>query len=478
MEGLLGTLCDFGLAGALRPVDTEVEVEAQVLETVDLVVKLRVADETVGGGPVFLLVEGGDRVGRSHGVDVAVGISPDAVAVQAAFGVVQINRLGRVIAESLTDGALVGVPVLGEGVLAVEVDAEVLVEEGRGEGHGGRSAVHLGALQGTLLHREAAGNAVRERDGLTDGEVAVDGDVGVHGRGGAVDLLLPVGVGGAEDIEGRSGHLAVSHALGDQGAHLVAGQDILVLGDGVDGGRQVHGDVRDGGGMALGTLLRGDDDNAVGSTGTVDGGRGGVLEDGEGLDVFRVDGGQRIAHAGDAVIGNGQAVNDVERVVGRVQGCTATDTDRCAGARHTGTGSDDDTGALAAEEVSRGRDDTLVDLVGLDRCDGTRKVTLLDGTVTDHDDVIEILGVALEREGCRNLIGGEGDGSIAHAADFHQCGRTGHRQDIVAVQTGRDAVARSLFENDGAHHRAEFVDYNSLYLISALGEYSLTEDAG
>ena len=443
----------------------------------DLVVELRVADETVGVGPVFLLVEGSDRVGGSHGVDVAVGHAPDAIAVEAAFRVVEIDRLGRVIAESLADGALIGVPVLGEGVLAVEVDAEVLLEEGRGEGESSRGTVHLGALEGTLLHRVTAGNAVRQGHGLAESEVAVDGNVGVHGRGGAVDLLLPVGVLGAEGVESGGGHLAVSHALGDELAHLVAGQDILILGDGVDGSRQVHGDVRNRGGMALGALLRRDDDNAVGSTGTVDGGCRCVLEDGEGLDVFRVDGGQRVAHAGDAVIGNGQTVDDVERVVGGVEGRAATDTDCSAGARHTGTGSDDDTRALTAEEVGGSRDDTLVDFVGLDGRDGTGKVTLLDGTVADDDDFVEEVGVIHEGDGRRDLTGRESLRGKAHAADFHDGVRTGNHQDVVAVQTRRDTVGRSLFENDGAHDRAELVDYNALDLISALGEYGLTEDA-
>ena len=229
--------------------------------------------------------------------------------------------------------------------------------------------------------------------------------------------------------------------------------------------------------MALGTLLRGDDDNAVGSTGTVDGGRRGILEDGEGLDVFRVDGGQRVAHAGDAVIGNGQAVDDVQRVVGGIQGCAATDTDRSAGARHTGTRSDDDTRALAAEEVGRGRDDTLVDFVGLDGRDGTGEVTLLDGTITDDDDFVEEVGVIREGDGRGDLIGRESLRGKAHAADFHDGIRTGNHQDVVAVQTRRDTVGRSLFENDGAHDRAKLVDYNALDLISALGEYGLTEDA-
>ena len=80
-------------------------------------------------------------------------------------------------------------------------------------------------------------------------------------------------------------------------------------------------------GSAAGALLGGDNDNTVGSAGTVDGGGRCILEDGEALDVLRVDGGQRVTHAGNAVIGNGQAVDDIQRVVGCVQGCSATDTD-------------------------------------------------------------------------------------------------------------------------------------------------------
>ena len=69
--------------------------------------------------------------------------------------------------------------------------------------------------------------------------------------------------------------------------------------------------------LALLALLGGDDDNAVGGTCTVDGTRGGILEDFDTLDIIGVD---NVKTAFER-----NTVDDVERV-GSVVGTGTTDT--------------------------------------------------------------------------------------------------------------------------------------------------------
>ena len=404
------------------PVDTEVEVHAKVFEPVDLIIELCVANETVCSSFILLVVELSNRVAGCHGVHFAVGLSPDVISEKAGGSVV-IDGLGGVVTESGTDGALVGVPVLCKSVLTVEVHAQVLLKEGGSEVEANGSTIHLGALEGTVLVGEAAGYAVRQGYSA-ECHVAVYAKVGVHGGSGVVDELLPVGVLGSEGVECRSGGEAVGNAFLHKGAHLVTGENVVVLGDGVHGGGHVNGDVGHAGcGSCLGTLLGGNHDNTVGCTGTVDSGCGCVLENGEALDILGVDGGQRIAHTGNAVVGYRQTVDDVQRIVGGVKRCAATDTDGGAGTGHTGTGSNHDARGLTPEEVGRGGDDTLVDFVGFNRCDGAGEVALLDGAVTDDDGIFKEKGVFGESDGARHLRGLEGLAGIADATDLYHCVR-------------------------------------------------------
>ena len=472
--GSLGTHRELVEAFGLGPVDTEVEVEAEGFQTMDLVVELRVADEAVGVGLVGLVVEQGDRVHRSHHVEVAGGVVPRGVAVQAVGGIVAVDRLGRVVVVGGADGVLVGVPVLGIGALAVEVDVEVLVEEARGEVQRQGAAVHLRALQRTGLGHEAAGHAVRQE--VTD--AAVEGDVAVVGRGDLVDLLLPVGIGedaGHAEV-GLGGGVGTVEAA-DQVGDALGVKHLLVLGDGVDGSREVDGHLRQRA-AGLGTLLRGDHDDAVGGAGTVDGGRGRVLQDGEALDVFRVDGRERVGHAGDAVVGHRQAVDHVQRRVGGVDGGAAADADGRAGTRHTVTGGDHDARALAAEEVGRGGDDALVDLIGLDRGDGTGEVALLHGAVADDHDLVQEMGVLCEGDRRGHFRGLEDLGRIADAADLDQGIAARNVEHEVAVNARGRAVRRALLHDGGPDHGSQGVDYDSFNLIPALGEYRGACQAG
>ena len=218
----------------------------------------------------------------------------------------------------------------------------------------------------------------------------------------------------------------------------------------------------------LRALLRGDHDDTVRCAGTVDGGCRSILQDGEALDVLRVDGGERVAHTADAVVRHGQAVDDDQRIVRRVDGRTAADTDRRARTRHTGTGGDDHAGALAAQQVGGRRDDTLVDFVSPDRRNGTGEVALLDGTITDDHHFVEEVLVVFHHH-VRGLAGLDDDGLVAQEADLEKRGGRGDVEGPVTVNSRLHAIAGTLLDNSSPDHRnAVLVDDHTLRGI--LGE--------
>ena len=285
---LLGVRSHVNGACGIGVVDTEVEVEAQVLETVHLVVNLHVSEETVGAGKVLLVIEQGNRVLVGHGVAVvngegALAVVPPAVAVQT---VLVIYRLGRSVLDCLGDGIGVCEPGVHVHRLAIQVEGEMLVQEGRSKVEGNGLTAHIAGLQGTLLIETADGNAVWHADHLVV-KLAGEGSVQLIGLGETVDFLLPVGVDAFIITEGLVciGFCAciLLHSLTEFSCiHNIHEACILVEGSG-----EIDVEVNTLSGAVA--LLGGDEDDTVGSPGAVDCGCGSVLQDGEALDIVRVD---------------------------------------------------------------------------------------------------------------------------------------------------------------------------------------------
>ena len=283
----------------------------------------------------------------------------------------------------------------------------------------------------------------------------------------AVDLALPVRVGGAEQ-EGFLGIGGVDVVGEFLAVHHLQGAVVLLRGEAAV--------VADADAVTLGTLLGRDDDDAVGSAGTVDGGRGGVLQDGEGLDVVGVDRGEGVAHEGAAFLGDRDTVDDDERVVARGQRGAAADTEGRLGSGFAGGGNDVQTRHLADEGLGGTGDRTAVDIVGLDGDDGSRHILFLDGAVADDHDIIQIFGIRQEMEGRRDLGGRECLGGVADAADHHRRVRTGHGQFVFAVETRGGARRGALFHHSGPDDGSHLVDDDSLDLVAVLGGQTCAEE--
>ena len=471
LVGIVGTREGADLTGRAGNIQTEVQVEPEVFETVDLVVELGVADETVGLGLVAVGEQHVQRVGSSQAgggesgaaAGTIVEITVGGRVIDRTVRIAEIRVEGRVVERGRSNGAAVGLVLMGDDALAVEVHGQMVVQELRAEGEVERTLVVQGCLQGTFLAKVADGEAVRQP--LAG---AVDAQVVLLGLRDAEDLTIPVCIGrtqlGSEGIAvGRTDRIGLGHVV----AELVGGHDVEPVGIVAEAEAAVVGDLR----FAGVTLLGGNDDNAVGGTGTVDRRGGRILEDREALDVVGVDGLERVGHTLAAVDRQRNAVDDDERVVGRIQGSGATDTDRRSAARTAVTRDDLQTSDLALEHVL-GRDDRApVEFFGLNGGDGTGHVIFLDGTVTDDHDVVKELGVLRQGDGGGHFGGLEDLACIADAADLdHSIGGLDSK-DVVTVETGRGSVRSALFDDGGTDDRTRGVDDDTLNLIPALGEY-------
>ena len=177
--------------------------------------------------------------------------------------------------------------------------------------------VHLGLLDQTLLA------VVVERQVVVD-ILATAGQGCVYGVGGSIvaqNLVAPVG---ADAVVVYQVLDALANGLADHVAEL----DVLLRVHHLQtvgyGSRETVLTLYNQIGLLVQlTLLAGDDDNAVSSTRTVDGGRGSILKNGDVLDVAGV---QCVEHCRR----NGSAVQNEQRCAAGVDRVDTTQTDRGA----------------------------------------------------------------------------------------------------------------------------------------------------
>ena len=148
------------------------------------------------------------------------------------------------------------------------------------------------------------------------------------------------------------------------------------------------------------TRLGGDDHHAIGSVGPVNRRCRRVAQDGDVLDVIRVEEVQRVATGGESAPGaatNRHAVDDIERLAARIDRGRAADPDRLAAAGFVVV-NDLDARGLARDEFHRRYDAAGVELLGGDRGDGA------------GDVAGPLLAVACHHQfGERDSLGGHGD---------------------------------------------------------------------
>ena len=311
VEVRLAPLLIGGVLRTVAVVTGKIHVETKVLKTMDLVVKFEAALPGARIGHVVLLVEEGHRVrsgipvlGQWIGrvVQGCTVVGPGEVAAEV-FETGSLDWLGRVETSGLTHGCSVGIVRIGIHELGIGCHGEVVVEELGVEVQAGCCTLEGRGLQDTFLVgiacREAVGNAL---------QTARDGHVVVVTDGVLIDLILPVG----RSIAHEGGSLRISTVIGgDEFAILVCIHHIHTVGSGAEAYTTVVADLR----LTARTFLGGNDDDAVRTTATIDGGGRCVLQHGEGLDVGRVHHRKAVRQTFHTLVIHSHTVNHDERIV-------------------------------------------------------------------------------------------------------------------------------------------------------------------
>ena len=305
-------------------------------------------------------------------------------------------------------------------------------------GHGAVGAVAGRGIDGTavILGTEVVVGVLR-------GERLLAVAVLAHGLEEAivrrVDVLLEAQVPESVRIAGAEGRLIGRHV-----SHLVS----------LDGSVEVHMDA-----AVLLTLLHGDEDDAVRAFGTVQGGRGSALQDGEVLDILHVDVGQTVGL--DALVApvvgvvgiavtHRHAVHDDERLAGTRDGGDTADVDGDSAGGAARGGGHADAGGLTVEGGTQGRGDRVVQGFGADGAHGvTDPLLILADTEGGHDGAFQQLGVLIEDHVQRTAVPGQDLGGIADAGELDLVSHIGVGQGVGTVQVTDRAVVGSLHKYGG-----------------------------
>ena len=346
-----------------------------------------------------------------------------------------VVRLGDGLGAPLLDGVVGahGEPVLD---LVVGVDLE-----------GQAAVLVLVATEDTVVHHVVDGG---------EEVAAVIAALEAHGvavaPGGDEDLAAPVHVGHPViDGVGTRDVAFAEVALGQAEVDIILrAHDIQAPGQGGEGELVVVEDLA----FSLLAGLRSHEHDAVTGLGTVDGRGGGILQDLDGLDHFRV-------QVLDVV--HLQAVHDEERSQGTGIGGITADADIGPLARRTGSVDDLDTGGLALEGGGRVGSRAVLEVLTADGGHGTGQVALFLDAVTDHDGLVEEHRILLEDDTELGLVPDGNDlFGIADAGDADGS-PGGDAEAECAVQAG-DGSDRGIADEDhGRTHdgRAGFIDDNA-----------------
>ena len=437
---------------------TQVQVQAQVFEAVNLIVQLHVTQRTprvVAVGIVVELRQGVDAVvGTYLTAHVPVPVAVEELFVDAAVGIAEVGFLRRGEGDGAAHGSRVGIVGLVVDTLGVDVHAQVVIEE-----FGSHAYREVGTLVVAHLQRSlVVGVAHAHPVGELAFHIAIDTQVLVGREGRAIDEVLPVGIGRTHE---RLYGLQTAGA-GIGAAHVVA---ILVARHHVEcravlfqtvAGVVAHLHV------VAGALLGGDDNHTVRSARTVDGGGRSILQYRIGVDVVGVDRCQRVGHAGTTLGRNGYPVDYDQGVVLGLQRSGATNTNGCTTGGVARSGSNQQARHLALQHLVGRSDGTTVDVLGLDGGNRTGEVGLFHRTVTDYNHLVKQLFILLQNK-FHQLAGGLFLRLIANVRDGDDVALVG-LDGKVSVDIGTRSVASSLHQDvgsDNSHTRV--VQYNTLH---------------
>ena len=434
----------------------ELALEPEVLDGLQLGIDAGVQGIELVQVAAAVVVVHADRVLRVVEEGPAFAVA-DLLVVEAedvAVGVGLIDREERVRADGVVQRAVVDVALGDAAVLAeAEVDGlahlqdvQVVALDDHVVGvHPERVAAVLGVHRLDLVVAEdtvLAGVGETHRELVLGGTAGhVQGVVLAH-RALVVHFLHPVGSlpgtvrDGLVQLGGQLGgevHLGQAAVLAGQVVEL----DVLLrvhhvgqLGQVLGAVEAVIGDDH----AAFLALLGGHEHDAVRGAGAVDGGRRGVLQDVDGLDVVRVQG---------VDVAAGHAVDDIQRL-GIADGADTADVHLVPAARLAGILGDGDTRALALEGAEGGGGVQSGEVVTLDLDGRTGEELLLLDAVADDHGLVQLVEVGIQDD-VHDGAGADGDFLADIADDFHGEDAVGRRRNrVLSVKVGRRPVGGSL----------------------------------
>ena len=464
--------------------DVTLDGEREVLEELNVSISLRGGGDALGEALVqFGFPDGAAGVVLRAAVELAGVILHISVLVQevGAVCIVEVHRIDRSHHMGLVERVRIGGGTGAALVLGLPAGADI--DTGGQPGHRGHAGVdttgpagEVGVHSLALLVEVAEGEVVVALGGSAGAahvvvlavavahgvippvEVVVAGlDVGsivelavcieqVFG-GDIKDIVVAdvcqevrpdIGDGVRHGAHGAAGDEAVRIAV-EEHLHEVFGAHLVILRDGA----VVHALVRAHGEAHAVALapLGGDHDDAVGGTVAVKGGGGRILQDGQALDVVRVE-------VGD-VAAEGNAVDDIERGVGTVHGTDTADAEGGIFTRVTAR-KGENAGGLAFQRVRHAGEGTLGDRFRLDGGNGARHGFALGDTVSDDHKLVQGLAVGRHddvqgrtRRDLLRLHTDEGD-------DERLCVRRDAAEIEVTVDIGHGTHLGSLHEDGNA----------------------------
>ena len=208
------------------------------------------------------------------------------------------------------------------------------------------------------------------------------------------------------------------------------------------------------------TLLGADDDDTVGSTATVDSGRGGILQN---LDVIDIVGREEVD------ILEGHAVHHIQRIVGTVQ---RSGTTHANGGRRTGLSvrlRNLQTGGLTLHTLCGTDDGTSFQVFRRDAAHGGGHVLTLHTAIADGHHFFEYIGLFLQHH-LQALCGLHDSFFISDVGHLQLCSRL-HFQRKLSVKVGHRPVTGN------AHLYNRSTDNRFILGIKhcSVGRYALSE---
>ena len=146
-------------------------MQAQILESVYLVVNLHITHVVERVGSVVLLIKTGYGVIGSIGVlqsrivrivERLTLVSPCEIAMEVfECGVIREDRLRGIHSHSVADGVGIGIACVRVHELTIDVEFQMVFEERRIQRHAGSCTLVVGCLQNTILVGIAGTETVR-----------------------------------------------------------------------------------------------------------------------------------------------------------------------------------------------------------------------------------------------------------------------------------------------------------------------------